>query len=212
MLNQTIAIVDSGASNVRGVNNVVRQLGFASLIAASPDDLVGVSKIILPGVGNFDQGMKNLHKTGMAEALKEVFNTKKIPILGICLGMQLMTQGSEEGDCAGLGWFNGKTSKLKMDPDSNLKVPHLGWNTLRIKNDNKILTDISPSDEMYFVHGFGVVEAMEEQVLCTTNYGIEFVSGLCKNNLVGLQFHPEKSHENGQRILSNFIKTCIDHE
>jgi glutamine amidotransferase len=93
----------------------------------------------------------------------------------------------------------------------DVKIPHLGWNTLSIKNDNKILADISASDEMYFVHGFGVVEAMEEEVLCTTSYGIEFVSGLCKNNLVGLQFHPEKSHENGQRILSNFIKACIDH-
>jgi glutamine amidotransferase len=93
-----------------------------------------------------------------------------------------------------------------------IKIPHLGWNTLTVKNDHKILADISASDEMYFVHGFGVVEAMEEEVLCTTSYGIEFVSGLCRNHLIGLQFHPEKSHGNCQGILSNFINSCIVHE
>jgi glutamine amidotransferase len=211
-MNRKIVIVDYGMGNLHSLKRMVSHHNIPVTISNKASELLNATHIILPGVGHFGQAMEQLKRNELIEVLNHLALEEKRAFLGICLGMQLMTSFSEEGDCEGLGWFQCNTLNLQDHTGRDVKIPHLGWNTLSIKNDNKILADISSSDEMYFVHGFGVVEAMEEQVLCTTAYGVEFVSGLFKNNLVGVQFHPEKSHENGQRILSNFIRTCIDHE
>jgi len=211
-MNRKLVIVDYGMGNLHSLKRMVSYNNIPVTISNKASELLTATHIILPGVGHFGQAMEQLKRNELIEVLKHLALEEKRAFLGICLGMQLMTSASEEGDCEGLGWFQCNTVNLQGHTAHQIKIPHLGWNTLTVKNDHKILADISASDEMYFVHGFGVVEAMEEQVLCTTAYGVEFVSGLCKNNLVGLQFHPEKSHENGQRILSNFIRTCIDHE
>lgn len=210
-MNRKLVIVDYGMGNLHSLKRMVSYNNIPVTISNKASELLTATHIILPGVGHFGQAMEQLKRNELIEVLKHLALEEKRAFLGICLGMQLMTSASEEGDCEGLGWFQCNTVNLQVHTGHDVKIPHLGWNTLSIKNDNKILADISSSDEMYFVHGFGVVEAMEEEVLCTTAYGVEFVSALCKNNLVGVQFHPEKSHENGQRILSNFIRTCIDH-
>lgn len=211
-MDRKVVIVDYGMGNLHSLKRIVSSHNIPVIISNKASEVLTATHLILPGVGHFGQAMEQLKRSELIEVLNYLALEERRPVLGICLGMQLMTSFSEEGDCEGLGWFNCKTLNLQAHTEPSIKIPHLGWNTLDVKNDHKILADISASDEMYFVHGFGVVEAMEEEVLCTTSYGIEFVSGLCRNNLIGLQFHPEKSHGNGQVILSNFVKSCIVQE
>ena len=178
-MNKKLVIVDYGMGNLHSLKRMVSHHNIPVTISNKESKLLTATHIILPGVGHFGQAMEQLKRNELIEVLNHLALEEKRAFLGICLGMQLMTSASEEGDCEGLGWFQCNTVNLQGHTGHDVKIPHLGWNTLSIKNDNKILTDISASNEMYFVHGFGVVEAMEEQVLCTTNYGIEFVSGLC---------------------------------
>ena len=205
-----ITIIDYGVGNINAFYNIFKTLGVEVSIARNYNDILDAKKLILPGVGHFGRAMDELKKRDLLSVINDVSLDYRKPMLGICLGMQLMTQGSEEGDCAGLGWFNGKTSKLKMDPDSNLKVPHLGWNTLENKKDHAVMNGLMPEDAFYFVHGFAVLNSEKDEVLCTTSYGVEFTSGLVSRNIIGLQFHPEKSHDQGQQVLTNFLNLCTD--
>jgi glutamine amidotransferase len=209
-MNRKIVIVDYGMGNLHSLKRIVSSHNIPVTISNKASELLTATHLILPGVGDFGQAMEQLKRNELIEVLNYLALEEKRPILGICLGMQLMTSFSEEGDCEGLGWFKCKTMNLQAYTEPGIKIPHLGWNTLTVKNDHKILADISASDEMYFVHGFGVLEAVNEHVLCTTEYGGEVISGLVKDNLFGLQFHPEKSLDSGHRILSNFINICID--
>jgi glutamine amidotransferase len=211
-MNRKIVIVDYGMGNLHSLKRIVSSHNIPVTISNKASELLTATHLILPGVGDFGQAMEQLKRNELIEVLNYLALEEKRPILGICLGMQLMTSFSEEGDCEGLGWFKCKTMNLQAYTEPGIKIPHLGWNTLTVKNDHKILADISASDEMYFVHGFGVLEAVNEHVLCTTEYGGEVISGLVKDNLFGLQFHPEKSLDSGHRILSNFINICIVHE
>jgi len=211
-MNRKIVIVDYGMGNLHSLKRIVSSHNIPVTVSNKPSELLTATHLILPGVGHFGQAMEQLKRNELIEVLNYLALEEKRPILGICLGMQLMTSFSEEGDCEGLGWFKCKTMNLQAHTEPSIKIPHLGWNTLTVKNDHKILADISASDEMYFVHGFGVLEAVNEHVLCTTEYGGEVISGLVKDNLFGLQFHPEKSLDSGHRILSNFINICIVHE
>ncbi len=211
-MNRKIVIVDYGMGNLHSLKRIVSSHNIPVTVSNKPSELLTATHLILPGVGHFGQAMEQLKRNELIEVLNYLALEEKRPILGICLGMQLMTSFSEEGDCEGLGWFKCKTMNLQAYTEPGIKIPHLGWNTLTVKNDHKILADISASDEMYFVHGFGVLEAVNEHVLCTTEYGGEVISGLVKDNLFGLQFHPEKSLDSGHRILSNFINICIVHE
>lgn len=197
-----IAIVDYGLGNLRSVEKAVRRVGYDCLITRDRQELQKSSGLILPGVGNFHQAVNNLKKHRLDEFLTELVIVQKKPILGICLGMQLMTTSSEEGDCQGFGWIRADTRLLRL---ADHKVPHIGWNTIGIekKTDPEFLTDAT--DEFYFVHSYFVTCHNHEDILFTTNYEVTFASGFLRDNIMGVQFHPEKSHLSGLKILKYFF-------
>lgn len=174
-------------------------------ISNNADEIALADRLILPGVGHFYHGMEQLHHLGLVDVLKnEVFVNKK-PILGICLGMQLLTQHSEEGGIDGLGFISAQTKKFKFD-NAQLKVPHMGWNSVHFQKESALITDISLYPRYYFVHSYYVECVNQQDVLCTTEYGHDFVSGFQHEDIYGLQFHPEKSHKFGMELLANFCK------
>jgi imidazole glycerol-phosphate synthase subunit HisH len=197
-----IAIVDYNLGNLRSVEKAVRRVGYDCVITRDRYILEKSSKLILPGVGNFIQGMENLKKFGLTELLTELVIGHRKPILGICLGMQVMTTFSEEGECSGLGWVKADTKRFRLQ---NHKVPHIGWNTLEVnkKCPSGIIHD--PTDEFYFVHSYYVSCENDEDILFTTSYEITFTSGFLRENIMGVQFHPEKSHLGGLKILKYFL-------
>ena len=162
------------------------------------------SKIILPGVGNFKKGITNLVNNGWIEPLTKSVIDGEIPILGICLGMQLLTKFSEEGNCKGLGWINLKT--ISFDVQNKIKIPHVGWNNLESNNNSILLQNVNSNDTFYFVHSYHVQNnKCKENIISYTNYGLVFPSVIQKRNIFGVQFHPEKSYDSGRKILTNFI-------
>lgn len=197
-----IAIINYGSGNIRALSNALGRLNIPFLIAQKSQDLDKATKLILPGVGAHDQTMHQLEKSGMKETLNKLVIDKKIPILGICVGMQIMANKSEEGSLKGLGWINGDVKK--MDPKERL--PHMGWNNITQAVANPLLTDIDDQKGFYFLHSFSFNPHNSENILTTTNYGKEFVSAVHSDNIYGVQFHPEKSHQNGLTLLKNFSK------
>lgn len=187
--------------NLRSVQKAFERLGTEAKISNDPLELAKSDKIVLPGVGYFSHGMGKLINIGFVDALKEAVMIKKKPILGICLGMQLLTEHSDEGDADGLGFIEGSTKKFQ---ESNLKIPHMGWNSLKIKSNNSILNDIDENALFYFVHSYYVTCKNENDILSFTTYGTRFVSSFQKGNIFGCQFHPEKSHDTGLKLLKNF--------
>lgn len=198
-----IVIIDYGAGNILSIQNMIKKAGGLSKISSNIEEIGDAEKIIIPGVGSFDYGMDQLEKTGLIEILNKKAHIEKIPILGICLGFQLMTKNSEEGIKDGLGWFNAKTVKFKMEPNT-LKIPHMGWNELSIKKNNALL---SPTElyKFYFVHSYYVAAESPNDIIATTQYSHDFTSAMGVNNLYGVQFHPEKSHRYGLELMHNFI-------
>lgn len=199
-----ITIVDYGMGNLHSVKNKLQRLGFSPIISNRKDDILGSDKIILPGVGHFGKGMDNVIKLGLKDSLDEFALFQKKPILGICLGMQLLTEYSEEGNSAGLGYISGKTQKFQLE-DKRLKIPHMGWNSIQIKKECPLFTGITENEMFYFVHSF-YVDTPEDYILAETVYGIKFTSAIWKDNIYGVQFHPEKSHEWGTKIMQNFCE------
>jgi glutamine amidotransferase len=198
-----IVIIDYNMGNVGSIYNMIKKLGYESRITSSLDEIKKANKIILPGVGSFDNGIMNLKKLGLLEILNYKVLQEKVPIIGICLGMQLMTKKSEEGKLEGLGWINGETIKFVSD---KYKVPHMGWNTVNIKKYSKLFEGMDGEIRFYFVHSYYVKCSDTKDVLTTTYYINEFVSSFEKNNIIGVQFHPEKSHKFGMQIFRNFIE------
>jgi glutamine amidotransferase len=198
-------ILNYNLGNPKSIKNMLGYLGFDAHITSDPNEIENAERLILPGVGHFQHGMEQLEQLGLIEVLQEAVTKNKKPILGICLGMQLLTKFSEEGNMAGLGFIDAQTKKFDLD-DPKLKIPHMGWNTVKFKKESNLRNEIRPNPRYYFVHSYFVECNDKNDVLCTTNYGQEFVSGFQHENIFGLQFHPEKSHKFGMELLANFCK------
>ena len=200
-----IAIVDYDMGNVASVANMLKRLGASSVLTRDPKVLATAEKIILPGVGAFDKGMRNLSEFGLRQSLDEAALERRVPILGICLGMQLLTERSEEGNESGLGWIQAHTIRFRFPPSSQLKIPHMGWNYVKPVKPNPLISQAERS-RFYFVHGYYVECAREEDVLATATYGQEFSCVVGRDNIFGVQFHPEKSHRFGMSLLEGFLR------
>lgn len=198
-----VHIIDYGAGNLGSILNMMKRVGSEAVLVSNPKNLVNATKIILPGVGHFDQGMKQLHNSGMVELLHEKVMAEKVPILGICLGAQMMCKGSEEGNLPGLSWFDAEVQKFI--PMENLRVPHMGWNYVNQVKQNAIGENMSADPRFYFVHSYHMVSNNADDILFKTNYGYDFVSGLQHENKYACQFHPEKSHKFGIQMFENFV-------
>jgi imidazole glycerol-phosphate synthase subunit HisH len=201
-----ITIIDYGMGNLRSVQKAFERIRVTARISSDVSEILSADKLVLPGVGHFAQGISNLKQKGLFEALNEVVLEHKKLILGICLGMQLMTEYSEEGNCEGFGWIQAKTQRFNFD-FSSLKIPHMGWNNLLIRNSDSIFRGMSTENFFYFVHSYYISCIDESDILAETRYGNNFVSSFQKENVFGCQFHPEKSHDSGLLVLKNFV-TC----
>jgi imidazole glycerol-phosphate synthase subunit HisH len=200
-----VVIIDYGMGNLRSIQYKLEILGVDVIISSDATKIKEADKIILPGVGAFAAGMSNLENMGIISILNKVVLEQKTPFLGICLGMQLITKGSEEGDSRGLGWIDAETKKFNFSADINLRVPHVGWNTINKKNDCLLLNSVTENQRFYFTHSYYVNCSNSEDIIATTDYGIQFVSIIQRNNIFGTQFHPEKSHRRGIDLILNFI-------
>lgn len=202
-----ITIVDYGVGNLGSILNMLKKVGAKAEASSDPDVLRRAEKLILPGVGAFDAGMRKLNEAGLAPLLNELVLDKKVPVIGLCLGMHLMTQKSAEGTEAGLGWFEAETVRFQFGPEQNhLKVPHMGWNTLDIRRPHPLVADLGLEPRFYFVHSYHVLCADEADVVAYTDYGHPVAAVIHKGNILGAQFHPEKSHKFGMQLLKNFAE------
>lgn len=202
-----IGIVNYGSGNIQAIANIYNRLHVHFEIIDNPSLLKNADKLVLPGVGAFDATMKQLIDSGLKSALDEEVLAKKKPVLGVCVGMQILSEGSEEGDIPGLGWIKGKVKKLDVSRIREKPyLPHMGWNTVEPKIAHPLFSDINHDLGFYFVHSYYFKTSREEDVLGTSFYGDIFSSAVYSNHIFGMQFHPEKSHTNGIQLLSNFAK------
>jgi imidazole glycerol-phosphate synthase subunit HisH len=204
-MNNEISVIDYEAANIGSVLRMLEKAGGRPMRASTSEEIAVARRIILPGVGAFDHGMGQLHKRGLIEALNDAALVRRIPVLGICLGMQLMCRSSEEGHSPGFGWIDASVEKFRFDAGERLPVPHMGWNTVRLHKASQLLPRIEERTRFYFVHSYKVRCNCEDDVIATTHYGVDFVSVFGRGNLFGAQFHPEKSHRFGMEFLSNFL-------
>lgn len=202
-----IIIIDYGVGNVFAFQNVFKRLNIPSKIAKSVDDLTDVSKLILPGVGHFDYAMSQLNKSGMRNRLDELVLSEKIPVIGICVGMQMMSKKSDEGDLEGLCWIDACVKKFDESTISyHTKLPHMGWNDVIPINNHPLFEGLEHDSIFYFLHSFYFKCSNQKNIISTTDYGGDFASSVQHDNIYGIQFHPEKSHSYGERLLENFAK------
>jgi glutamine amidotransferase len=199
-----IGIINYGLGNLHSIDNIIRNIGGECSIITKPSELNQFDKLILPGVGAFDHGMKGLKNGNWIEPLNELVLEKNIPVLGICLGMQLMCNGSEEGQLAGLGWIDADVKRFSFPEDSSLKIPHMGWNTLAVQKTSPLFDNSEKEQRFYFVHSYHVVCRNKDVVLATANYGYDIDAAFYDNNIIGVQFHPEKSHRFGKMFFEKF--------
>ena len=198
-------IINYNLGNPKSIKNMLSYLGIDAVISDDLNTLKSADRLILPGVGHFAHGMNQLNNLGFTDVIKEHALTQQKPILGICLGMQLMTKFSEEGDVDGLGLIDAQTKKFQLQ-DKSLKIPHMGWNEVSWQKESPILNSLSEKPRYYFVHSYFVECKHQNDVLGTTHYGQDFVSAFQHDNIIGMQFHPEKSHQFGMELLKNFTK------
>lgn len=191
--------------NLRSVQKAFERIGVTSKIISRAGEVLDSQKLILPGVGHFSRAIKILKSNGLFDALNQAVQIKKTPIIGICLGMQLMTEFSEEGNVEGFGWIKGQTSKFSFTKNT-LRIPHMGWNRLSIKHSNPLFKCIENDAFYYFVHSYFITCKNRENIMSETDYGNTFVSSFQHENIYGCQFHPEKSHDAGLKILKNFAE------
>jgi len=200
-----ITIIDYGLGNIRAFQNVYERLNIPIKRAKSIKDLESTTKIILPGVGAFDHAMTLLRNSGMKEKLDELVLVKKLPVIGICVGMQILAKSSDEGLLEGLGWIDAVVKKFNYeDIPTKAPLPHMGWNNITPNNANKLFTNLNNKSQFYFLHSYYFKANKEDEIIATANYGINFTAAVNSGNIYGVQFHPEKSHHNGVQLLKNF--------
>lgn len=202
-----IGIIDYGLGNLGSIRNMLKVVGARSIISSDPAELESCDKLILPGVGAFDAGMRNLGDRGLDQAVQDLAR-QNMPLLGICLGMQLLGMRSEEGMAQGLGLINFESKRFELSSDLNLRVPHMGWDVVEFTKQSPLTEGIEGRQRYYFVHSYYAQCAYEEDVLMTCDYGITFAASVNSGNVYGVQFHPEKSHDFGMRLLQNFAESC----
>lgn len=200
-----IGIIDYGLGNLGSINNMLKVIGEKSVISNSKETLEKCDRYILPGVGAFDAGMHKLNESGLIDFIKEKALIEKKPILGICLGMQLLGRKSEEGNLPGLDLIPFDNVRFKLD-NTELRVPHMGWDIVEFKQSNPLVNSLKGQQRYYFVHSYHATCDNKENILMTCEYGYEFTAAVVKDNIVGVQFHPEKSHDFGMALLTNFVK------
>ncbi len=200
-----IVVIDYGLGNLSSISNMLNKLGIANKISGDIAEVMSADKLILPGVGAFDPGMENLRRLGLIEALDKKVKEGTTPLLGICLGMQLLTERSEEGTLPGLGYIKGETRRFRPE-DPKLKIPHMGWNLVFPANDSPLAKGFGDEMRFYFVHSYFVRAADRSHAMFESEYGIRFDSGVQSGHIFGVQFHPEKSHKFGMQLFKNFAE------
>jgi glutamine amidotransferase len=202
-----IAIVNYGMGNLGSMLNMFRRIAVEARVTADPSEIRRATRLVLPGVGAFDTAMRRINEIpGMRDVLEYKARIEKAPVLGVCLGMQLLTNSSEEGELAGLGWIPGETRRFRGGP--GVKVPHMGWNVARPVNQSALTINVGPEPRYYFVHSYFVAVSDNAHSVMKTEYNVEFDSAIGCGNIFGVQFHPEKSHRYGMAILRNFAERC----
>ena len=200
-----MTIINYGVGNIRAFINIFKKLEIPVKIAESVDDLNDVTKLILPGVGAFDHAMEQLEQSGMRHRLDELVVKNKVPVVGICVGMQMLANSSDEGKLPGLGWIDASVKKFDGSKISySTHLPHMGWNDVRPVKENRLLTGLEKDAKFYFLHSYYFYCNDPLDTIATTDYGIEFSCAVNKDNIYGVQFHPEKSHQFGIQLLNNF--------
>lgn len=202
-----VVIVDYGVGNLRSVLHKVTKAGVDAVVTSDAGEIERAEKLILPGVGAFSGGMRNLESYGLLDVLHKKVTIDRTPILGICLGMQLFAARSEEGNVQGLGWLDAEVRRFDFSGlQENLRVPHVGWNVLLPKKETPLLKGIEPDRRFYFTHSYHLVCNAAEDIVAVTHYGYDIVSIIQHDNIYGMQFHPEKSHRRGIEIVVNFAE------
>jgi imidazole glycerol-phosphate synthase subunit HisH len=200
-----IVIADYGMGNVRSIQRMFKKIGVPAMLGTRGEELRDASALILPGVGAFDHAMVRLEETGFRSILDELVCDKRVPVLGICLGMQLLFERSEEGERPGLGWLKGDVRRFKFDESLRLPIPHMGWREVRATPSSFVYDPIDESPRFYFVHSYHAVPADPKEIAATAEYGYSFCCAVQHENIFGSQFHPEKSHRFGMRLLTRFV-------
>jgi imidazole glycerol-phosphate synthase subunit HisH len=201
-----ITIVDFKTGNLGSIQNILKRIGEDSLVTSERSTIADAKKLILPGVGAFDTGMSKLLELDLVDILNQKVLKDKTPVLGICLGMQLLSKRSEEGKLSGLGWINAETKRFDFQNTQEYKIPHMGWNNVRMLKQSKLLEGLETDARFYFVHAFYFCANEKSDVLTSTVYESEFTSAIERENILGVQFHPEKSHKFGMKLLMNFVE------
>jgi glutamine amidotransferase len=205
-----LAIINYGLGNLTSIQNMCRRIGVDAMITDDPVRIGEAERLILPGVGHFKKGMENLHGSGLKQLLDRLVLEEKRPILGICLGAQLMTRHSEEGDVEGLGWVDADTIRFRDEKMQGLKVPHMGWREIVVSGSNPLWESLPAEPRFYFVHSYHFDFRRKDEIAATAVYGYEFACAFRRGNVYGTQFHPEKSHKFGMKVLENFSRVIAE--
>lgn len=203
-----ICIVDYGVGNIQAFLNLFKRLGVEARRADTPDSLSDAVRLVLPGVGHFDHAMQRLNDSGMRPKLEELVLGVKVPVVGICVGMQMLARGSDEGELPGLNWVPGRVRALASQPkNANLPLPHMGWNELQPRAHSKLLSKgFEDTPQLYFLHSYFFDADDKQDVAATASYGIDFDAAVSRGHVHGIQCHPEKSHHWGEQLLKNFVE------
>jgi imidazole glycerol-phosphate synthase subunit HisH len=200
-----ITIVDYGLGNVAAFATVYNKANVKVAIAKTADELKSASKLILPGVGHFDHAMRLLQQSGMREPLDEMVLGDRVPVIGVCVGMQMLARSSDEGELPGLGWIDATVRSFKSHEETrNMSIPHMGWNDVKPLSGSPLFAELEADARFYFLHSYFMSCDRTEDVLAVCNYGSDFACAVQSSNIYGVQFHPEKSHHFGDRLLRNF--------